>query len=107
MALCNLIDVGDVMASLMLLAEKLHKKCFTASILALKLRLFFRVLIEMNVNTCINNELNFSDVYRSVNYIWVTSKVYMNPLRFIQLARGPSVVFVTIELIKKIDSFFK
>ena len=30
-------------------------------------RFFVKVLIEMNVN--ISNGLNFSDVYRSVNYI--------------------------------------
>ena len=30
------------------------------------IRFFINVVTEMNVN--INNELNFSDVYRSVNY---------------------------------------
>ena len=42
-------------------------KCFPASILALIFRFFVNVLTEMNVN--ISNELNFSDVYRSVKYI--------------------------------------
>ena len=36
------------------------------------IRLFVNVLIEMNVN--ISNELNFSDVYRSVNYIGSRAK---------------------------------
>ena len=56
---------------------------------------FVNVLIEMNVNICnliemnvnISNELNFSDVYRSVNY---TSKVYMHPSGFIHFARDPT-----------------
>ena len=41
-------------------------KCFPASSLALISDFFFNVLIEINVN--ISNELNFSDVYQSVNY---------------------------------------
>ena len=46
-----------------------HRRCsaaesYTASLLALIK--IFRVLIETNVN--ISNELNFSDVYRNVNY---------------------------------------
>ena len=36
------------------------------------MRFFVNVLIEMNVD--ISNELNFSDVYRSVNYIgWLAN----------------------------------
>ena len=51
------------------LAEKTTCKCFTVSILALMR------FIETNVN--ISNELNISNVHRSVNYI-VASNVYMN-----------------------------
>ena len=46
-------------------------KCFTALILAL-ICLFIKVLIEINVN--ISSELNFSDVYGSVNYIGLQAK---------------------------------
>ena len=46
-------------------SRKTACKEFTSSILALiKVSL---ILIEMNVN--VSNELNFSDAYRSVNYI--------------------------------------
>ena len=69
MVLCNLIgsrryhDVTDA-------AEKTACKCLTASIKAFSfIRLFIKVLIEMNVN--ISEQLIFSDVYRSVNYTGV------------------------------------
>ena len=47
-------------------------KCFTASVLAL-ISFFVKVLIETNVN--MSNELNLSDVYRSVNYIGSLAKL--------------------------------
>ena len=46
-------------------SRKPASKYLTASILALKY-FFVRVLIETKVN--ISNELNFSDVYRNINY---------------------------------------
>ena len=69
MALYNLIGRRrrhDVIDAVPLLTEKLRAMfpCFTFSVY---IRVFINVLIEMNVN--ISNELNFSDVYRSVNYI--------------------------------------
>ena len=56
---------------------------FTASICA-NIRAFVKDLIETNVN--ISNELIFSVVYRSVNYIWLLAK--LNPL-----CTRPSVVY--------------
>ena len=47
-------------------------KCFTASILAL-FKISVKVLIETNVN--ISDELDFSDVYRSVNYFGSLAKL--------------------------------
>ena len=49
-----------------LLAEKLRVNVFLLQFSS-SIRFFVNVLIEMNVS--ISNELNFSDVYRSVNYI--------------------------------------
>ena len=46
------------------------------------IRFLVNFFIEMNVN--INNELNFSDVYRSVNYIVLHAK-WMNPEVFIEV----------------------
>ena len=74
MALYNLIGLRrrhDVIDPIPLLAEKLrvNVSCFTFSAY---IRFFVNVLIEMNVN--ISNELNFSDVYRSVNYIGSLAK---------------------------------
>ena len=43
--------------------------------------------LKMNVN--ISNELNFSDVYRSVNYNGSLAKFTRNPLGFIHFARDP------------------
>ena len=37
------------------------------------IRFFVKVLLEMDVN--ISNELNFSDVYQSVNYIGLLAKL--------------------------------
>ena len=48
--------------------------CFNSSAY---IRLFIKILITTNVN--ISNGLTFSDVYLSVNYTQVESKVYMNP----------------------------
>ena len=62
----------DVIDAVPLLAAKTACKCFPASVLALIWRFFINILIEMNVN--ISNELNFSDVYRSVNYIGSVAK---------------------------------
>ena len=41
----------------------------------------------MNVN--ISNELNFSDVYRSVNYSGTLAKFTLTPSMFIHFARDP------------------
>ena len=68
MALYNLTgwtDVCDVTDAVPLLAEKLCVNVFLLQFSAY-IRFCINVLIEMNVN--ISNELNFSDVYRSVNY---------------------------------------
>ena len=47
-------------------------------------RFFVKILIEMNVN--MSSELNFSDVYRSVNYIGSVAKFTGTPSRFIHFA---------------------
>ena len=47
-------------------------KSFTGSILATYIRFFVKALIETNVN--ISNKINFSGVYRSVNYIGSLAK---------------------------------
>ena len=52
-----------------LLTDKLHVNVANFSAYV---RFFVKVLIEMNEN--ISNELNFSDVYRSVNYIGLLAK---------------------------------
>ena len=53
------------------------------------LSFFVKVLIETNISTVnISNELNFSGFHRSVNYIWVASKVSGTPSVFI-----PNVVY--------------
>ena len=65
-------------------------KCFPASMLALISD--FNVLIEINVN--ISNELNFSDVYRSVNYIGSLAKITYS------LCTRPIVVYTSINLRK-------
>ena len=81
MALYNLIRRRrrhDVIDAVPLLAEKLRVnvfpvsrktacKCFSCFNFSAYIRFFVNVLIKMNVN--ISNELNFSEVYRSVNYI--------------------------------------
>ena len=54
-------DWTSATSLMLLLAEKLRVNVFL-----LQFRFFVNVLIEMNVN--ISNELNFSDVYRNVNY---------------------------------------
>ena len=64
--------------------------CFS---LSAYIRYFVNVLIEMNVN--INNELNFSDVYRSVNYTGSLAKFTWTPLGFIHCTR-PNVVYISI-----------
>ena len=46
--------------------------CFTASVLAFFIRFFVKILVERNAN--ISNGLNFSDVYRRVNYIGSLAK---------------------------------
>ena len=51
--------------------KKTVYKHLNTSILAL-IRFFVRVLIEIKVN--ISNELNFSDVYQSVNYTGLLAK---------------------------------
>ena len=53
-------------------SRKIACKCNTASVLALIIRFFHQGLIVTSVN--ISNELNFSDVYRSVNYSGSLSK---------------------------------
>ncbi|MEW8546498.1 MAG: hypothetical protein AB2693_23530 [Candidatus Thiodiazotropha sp.] len=58
------MDVGDIKA-VPLLAEEMR-----ASILAL--RVFIKILIEMNEN--IRNKLNLSGVYRSINYTGLLAK---------------------------------
>ena len=51
-------------------------------------RIFVKVLIERNIN--ISNELNFSDVFQSANYIGlIASKVYVNSVGFIHFACDP------------------
>ena len=66
MALFNLIGCrrhDDLTDAVPKLAEKMVN-CFN---LSAHKRFFVKYLIEINVN--ISHELNFSDVYRSVNYI--------------------------------------
>ena len=62
---------------------------FTASLLALKKDLFVKILNETNCN--IRNELNFPEVYRSVNYIGSLSKFIhvRTPSGFNHFARDP------------------
>ena len=55
-----------------LLAEKLCVNVFLLQF-STYIRFFVKVLIEMNVNR--SNELNISDVYRSVNYIGSLAKL--------------------------------
>ena len=50
-------------------------------------RFFVKVLNEMNVN--VSNEVNFSDVYRSVNNIGSLAKCTRIPSGFIHFARDP------------------
>ena len=74
MAVYNLIGrrrLHAIIDAVALLAENcVHMfSCFNFSAY---IRFFFNVLIEMNVN--ISNELDFSDVYRSVNYIGSLAK---------------------------------
>ena len=61
--------------------NKVKKNCvymFSCFSFSAYFRFFFNVLIDMNVN--ISNELNFSDVYRSVNYMGSLAKLH-EPLR--------------------------
>ena len=53
-------------------SRKTAFKCFTASFFSAYIKVFVKVLTETNVN--ISNELNVSDVYRSVNYIGSLAK---------------------------------
>ena len=62
-------------------------KCFSASILELIYDFFVKVLTERNVN--ISNELHFSDVYGSVNYIGSLANFTQTSLRFIHIVRDP------------------
>ena len=74
MALYSLIGCRrchDVIDAVPLLAEKLCVNVFLLQFSAY-IRFFVKVLIEMNVNR--SNELNISDVYRSVNYIGSLAK---------------------------------
>ena len=52
---------------------------------------FFRILIETNVN--ISNELNFSDIYRSVNYNGSPEKLTWAPCSFTSHATQYSLHF--------------
>ena len=65
--------------------------CFSVSVY---IRFFVNVLIEMKVN--ISNELNFSDVYRSVNYIGSLAKFK----GVHSLCMWPNVVYTSINLRK-------
>ena len=62
------------------------------------IRFFIKGLIDTNVN--ISNELNFSDVYRSVNYI--------GSLGVYSLCTRPNAVYTSINLInlKNKNEFF-
>ena len=60
------------------------KKMHTAAQISTKRPALVNVLIEMNVN--ISNELNFSDVYRSVNYIGSLAKFTWTPSGLIHFA---------------------
>ena len=63
--------------------------------IVVQIRFVIKALIKTNIN--ISNELNFSDVYRSVNYIyWVTSKVNMNTFGVYLLCTRSSVVYASI-----------
>ena len=62
MAFCNLIGRRRCSA----VSEKTACKYFSGSFFIAYIKFFVKVLIETNVN--ISNELNFSKVYRSVNY---------------------------------------
>ena len=54
-------------------SRKTRCKSFTASFFSTYIRFFVKVLIETNVN--ISNELNFSNVYRRVNYLVSLAKL--------------------------------
>ena len=79
-------------------------KCFTASVLAPYVR-FAKVLIEANVN--MSNELIFSEVYLSVNYIGSLAKFYINPFRVHSLCTQPNVIYISINLRKKMKFILK
>ena len=51
------------------------------------IKFFVEALIEKNVN--ISNELNFSDAYQRVNYIWSLAKFSWTPSGFIHFAHDP------------------
>ena len=50
---------------------------------------FVKTLIETNVNTCLSNELNISDVDRNVNYSGSLAKFTWTSLEFIHFASDP------------------
>ena len=89
MALYNLIGLRrrhDIIDAVPLLAINLREmfSCFNFSAY---IRFFVNVLIEMNVN--ISNELNFSDVYRSVHYTGLLAKFTWTPSGFILFEHDP------------------
>ena len=53
-------------------SRKTAFKCFHCFNFSANIRFFVKALIETNVS--FSNELNFSDVNRSVNYIWSPAK---------------------------------
>ena len=89
MALCSLLGrrrLHDLIDAIPKLAEKLRVNVLLLQFKQL-IRFFVKVLTETNVN--ISNELNFSDVYRSVNYIWSLAKFARTLSGFIHFARYP------------------
>ena len=79
----------------------MHRKCYTASVVALS-EDFVRVSIESYLN--ISKELYLSDVYRSVNYIGF-NQYYLNPFGVRSVCTRPDVVYTAINL-RKHDSQF-
>ena len=68
------------------LAEKLRVNILLIQFKGLY-KVFVKVLIETNAG--ISSELNFSDLYRSVNYTWSLAKFTLTPSRFINFTRHP------------------
>ena len=64
------------------------------------IRIFIKVLIETNVNTCICNKLLILMMYFKWKLHWVTSKVYLYSFNVHSPCTQPSVVYSSINLRK-------